>query len=687
MRPNLLCLSALLLLTLACFWPVGRFGFIGYDDIDYVYQNEHVQAGLTPEGIAWAFTTACAGNWHPLTWLSHMVDCDLFGLNPHASHWINLGCHAANSLLVFIWLHGLTGRRGRSFLVAALFAVHPLHVQSVAWISERKDVLSGLFCLGTLIAYTRYCRDRTTRNYLLVAGLFALGLMAKPMLVTLPLILLVLDFWPLARNPFPPGPDSKMKDWLRRWPSLVAEKIPLFLLALASGAATLWAQRSGGAVIPLGAVDWPARFENALAGYGLYLEKMFWPADLAIFYPLPLHGPGPALVGASSVLLMALFSAGIWQLRRRPYLFTGWLWFFIMLLPVIGILQVGAQAMADRYTYLPSIGLFMLVIWAVTELAPAPAPMIRLVQTGAGAVLVLACAWDTRYQLQFWRDNITLFKHVVAVTPGNNAQGYFYLGISYGENGDLPSAANALSQAVESMPDFDLARNKLGNVLLLQKKYSAAEPHLAAVSRAHPDYLRAHVSLGLCLAGEKKFQAARSEYLAARQLQPDDAGIDQLLKDIAPMVEAEQKLVTLTDRLKTNPTAETCLELARTQALLGNCPETILNYKKALAVDPDLVDALNDLAWLLATCPDEKIRDGTQAVTFAQHACELTKFEKTIFLGTLGAAYAEAGNFANATATAQRACDLAAKNGETELLRRNQELLVLYQNHQAYHEK
>jgi tetratricopeptide (TPR) repeat protein len=467
----------------------------------------------------------------------------------------------------------------------------------------------------------------------------------------------------------------------------VLEKIPLFLLGLASGVATLWAQRSGGAVMPLGAVDWPARIENALAGYGLYLEKMFWPADLAIFYPLPIHGPGMALVVGLSVLLIVLFGAGIWQLRRRPYLFTGWLWFFIMLLPVIGILQVGAQSMADRYTYLPSIGLFILVIWTVAELAPAPTRTMRFASAGAGAILVLACAWDTRYQLQFWRDNVSLFKHVVAVTPKNNAQGYFYLGISYGETRDLDSAANALAQAVETLPDFNLARRKLGGILLLQKKYSAAEPHLVAVSRAHPDDMRAHVYLGLCLAGEKKFHAARAEYLAAQKLQPDDPDIDQLLKDIAPMAEAEQKLAALTDRPGPEQTADTFNQMAQLQSFLGNPSETVLNYEKALEKDPESADMLNNLAWLLATASASALRDGNRAVTLAQHACELTKFEKTMYIGTLGAAYAEAGKFDEAIATAQRACDLAAKHGETELLQSNQKLLALYRNHQAYHEK
>ncbi|HEV2691966.1 MAG TPA: tetratricopeptide repeat protein [Verrucomicrobiae bacterium] len=626
------------------------------------------------KGITWAFTTAWASNWHPLTWLSHMLDCDLFGLDPHPPHWINLGFHAANTLFLFFWLHELTGRRGRSFLVAALFAIHPLHVQSVVWISERKDVLSGFFCLATLIAYTRYCRDRTVRNYTFVAMLFTLGLLAKPMLVTLPVILLLLDFWPLARNPFSSVPNSKPTAWLARWRPLIIEKIPLFLLSGASSIATIWAQRSGGAVIPVESLGLMDRVQNALTGYGLYLEKMFWPTDLAIFYPLPVHGPGFATVAASCLLLLLAFNAGIWQRRQRPYLLVGWLWFFIMLLPVIGIIQVGGQSMADRYTYLPSIGLFILVVWLTTELLPSPAKAVRVAAACAGTGLLLTCAWDTRYQLRFWHDNITLFKRVLAVTPKNNAQGYFYLGISYGENGDLDLAADALERCLEISPRFDLARSRLGNVLLVQKKYSAAEPHLAAVSKAHPNDFAAHVTLGMCLAGEGKNIAALSEYQAALKLQPKDAGTGQLLTDIAPLAVAEGM-------------AASKIERERTDLSTSNYFETASNYRNALTQNPDSTEILNDLAWLLATCPDKKIRDGAQAVTFAQHACELTQFKETIFLGTLAAAYAEAGKFDDAVTTAKRACELASKNGETELLQRNQELMILYRNHQAYHEK
>jgi len=279
MRRDALFLASLVLLSFACFWPAGSLGFIGYDDIDYVYQNPMVQSGLNGDSLAWAFGGAHAGNWHPLTWMSHMVDCELFGLDPHEQHWMNLVLHTANAGLLFLWLRGLTGARWRSFFVAALFAVHPLHVQSVAWISERKDVLSGLFFMGILLAYTRYCRQKSRGNYALVLGLFALGLMAKPMLVTVPLVLLLVDFWPLGRMRSMAGNGPGTEAAGESWVALVKEKIPFFLLCLVSCGVTLWAQNSARALEVTWTSSLGGRCLHALVSYGWYLEKTLWPAD------------------------------------------------------------------------------------------------------------------------------------------------------------------------------------------------------------------------------------------------------------------------------------------------------------------------------------------------------------------------------------------------------------------------
>jgi len=524
MQRDRVFLLGLLLLTCVCFWPVGSLGFIGYDDIDYVYQNSVVQSGLNAASVAWAFGGAHAGNWHPVTWLSHMLDCDLFGLDPHAQHCVNLGLHAANSALLFLWLAGLTGARWRSFFVAALFAAHPLHVQSVAWISERKDVLSGFFFMLILLAYTRHTRRPSLGSHLLVAALLALGLMAKPMLVSVPLVLLLIDFWPLRRMQPAAGADWSFKSLT----PLLREKIPLFLLCLASCGVTVWAQKSGGAMDAMQEFPFWERCIHAVVAYGLYLEKFVYPANLAILYPLSFAGPNLLAAAGSLLVLAVLFLAAAGRRRSAPYLLMGWVWFLVMLLPVIGLVQVGMQAMADRYMYLPSIGLFIAVVWGLAELA-AGARRRRAVVTGLGAAAVLACAVDTRNQLGFWRDNITLFEHVVKVSPKDNFLGYFYLGISHAEQGDLDAAAQCLAASVDANSRFTLARSRLGNVLLVQKKYAQAQPYLEAVVKAAPDNVPARVALGMALAGQEQYAAAQAEFEAALRLKPNDPGLQQLV--------------------------------------------------------------------------------------------------------------------------------------------------------------
>jgi hypothetical protein len=670
--------AALLLLTLACFWPVGSLGFIGYDDLDYVYQNPHVQAGLTGDSVIWACTAIYDGNWHPLTWLSHMVDCEMFGLNPGAAHWVNLGFHLVNTLLLFGWLRELTGSRWRSLLVAALFAVHPLHVQSVAWIAERKDVLSGFFCLLTLRAYTCYCRQKTARDYFLVVVFFALGLMAKPMLVTLPVILLLLDFWPLHRLPIFDFRFSLLKP-------LLLEKWPLILLSLASCVITLWAQQSANAMTSLQALPLLDRCAHAAVAYWLYLGKLFWPVNLAILYPMNPAGPSSTAAAGAAAALMLVSLVFFWWLRTKPYLLIGWVWFGIMLLPVIGLVQIGAQSMADRYTYLPALGIFILVAWGLAEVS-AISGLWRGMMTGLSLAVVLACGMDTRHQLAYWRGNVALFQHVVDVTPENNPLGNFYLGISHAEQGDLAAAAWCLSNSLAMAPNFDLARSRLGNVLLVQKKYAEAEFHLQPVARAHPADLSVRVALGLALAGQAKYLAAQAEFQAAQQLNPTDAAINGLLAANTRKAEMEQSLNELTDSLKASSTAGAYLQIAAAETALGRPAAAVLSYKSVLAREPDSLEALNNLAWILATCPDDGVRNGPEAVKLAERACEQAKFQKAIYLGTLAAAYAEAGRFDEAVATAQEAEVLAAKQGEEVMRQRNEELKRLYQSHQPFHQ-
>ena len=684
-------------ITLAVFWPVGHLGFIIYDDCEYVYLNSFVQSGLNLKSIAWAFTADYSSNWHPITWLSHMLDCQLFGLNPGEEHWMNLGIHTANCLLLYALLWWLTGARWRSFLVAGLFAIHPLHVQSVAWIAERKDVLSGFFGLLTLMAYATWVKaeigksdsgnfatkdhkeTRYAKNYYwLAVGLFALGLMAKPMLVTIPLVMLLLDYWPLGRVAL----DGRQAflDSLR---PLVVEKMPFFALCLGSCILTLWAQTAGQAVVSMAAIPWSNRCLHAVLSYSLYVKKILWPVHLAIFYP---YNPLSFTKFIVFLLLPVLFSLVILRRgRSQPYLFVGWFWFVITLIPVIGFVQVGLQTMADRYTYLPGIGLFILLAWSMAEFA-ARSKFWRIGMAGVAGLLLLACGLDSRYQLSFWQDDITLFKRVVQVTPINNAMGYAYLGIAYQQAGDLEAAAESYTSALNATPDFPEVRTRLGTIQLQQKKYAAAEEQFRQLLTLHPDFVPVRKFLGCALAGQGKYQAARDEFEKLLNLQPDDDFTLKAMTEVSQKLAAEDALTNLFATMKDQPTSEIHAQIADLEASLGNYSEAVEHYQSALKLNPEAPEVENNLAWLLATCSDTTVRDGQQAVTLAQRACEQTGYGKTIYLGTLGAALAEAGRFDDAVASAQKACASASAHGENDLLKRNQELLALYQRHEPWHD-
>lgn len=723
MRRDCLFVTGLILLTFACFWPAGSLGFIDLDDYDYVSENPIVQSGLNYHSVAWACRAVYASNWHPITWLSHMLDCELFGLNPHEEHWVNVGFHAVNAALLFLWLRGLTGARWRSLLVAALFAVHPLHVQSVAWISERKDVLSGFFFMLILLAYTRYCRRQNTGNFLLVGVLLALGLMAKPMLVTVPLVLLLVDFWPLKRfaicppapgfgvtSPPAPGSGATSDSQIAIFRNLVREKIPWFVLCLICCLITLRVQHVSAAMAVLAKIPLWDRFLQALLAYSLYLGKIFWPINLAIYYPLSFATPNVLAVLGAGALLAMLFLAAGWRRQDQPWLLAGWAWFVVMLLPVIGVVQTGFQAMADRYAYLPSIGLFVAVVWGLAELAPrlpaafggppareagsassrrrlrvlASESFWRAALLGLGAACLLACGLDSRYQLGFWRDSRVLFQHALDVSPKDNFLGYYYLGTSYGKAGRLEAAASCLAASLKINPEFEPTRRQMGNVLLLQKKYAAARPFLEQTARNHPDSFMARRSLGDALAGLGEYLAARPEYQAALQLRPEAAQVKELLAANAPKADAEQTLNELTGQLTATAAPEIHARAAQAQCLLGRHAEAVQQYHLALAQRPDSVEWLNNLAWLLATCPEDAIRNGSEAMFLARHACDLTQNRQTVCLGTLAAACAEAGRFDEAVLNAKKACDQAAAQGETGLLELNQKLLARYQNHQPY---
>ncbi len=746
MRRELIICGLLAGITLAMYWPVRNHDFIYFDDPQYVTENTHVTNGLSWQSVRWALSTPVAANWHPVTTLSHVLDCQLFGVNPGAQHLVSVAFHAANAVLLFLVLTRMTGSLWRSVMVAALFALHPLRVESVAWISERKDVLSGFFFMLTLLAYAKYVESKVSSPKSIVGNTelrtsnvqprtsnvepahsdgsefevgcstfgvrcsksqasgpwiwyftallaFALGLMSKPMLVTLPFVLLLLDYWPLGRvtrleskvqslkskveegtkeskvespkskvggSSQGSGVKSSMLDVRRsRFVSLVREKAPFFALSTAFCAITFLVQRNSGAVTPLGAISVDDRVANALVSYWRYLAKMFWPANLAVIYPYRsvLHSDQWAdrQVPAIGLLLLLISALCCWQLVRRPWLVVGWFWYLGTLVPVIGLVQVGEQAMADRYTYIPLIGLFIAATWEVSEAAnefdsrrrkeartqgaapsirseparedgqprageDAGAPRLGLPGLAVLSVLVLTvCVVLTRRQLHYWHDTITLFEHAVQVTA-DNASAEFSLGVGLEKQG----------QAAKAMV------------------------HYRAAVAINPRDNQCHYNMGQLLRKQGHWPQAAEQYLAVLRLSPNDL--------------------------------PSHLNLAQVLTRLGQSKEAAGHFEAALRLDPDSTEALNNLAWLLATSANVDIRDGGRAVELAERACALTRFQQTAMLGTLAAAYAEAGRFGDAVATAQQACSLASGAGDEALLKKNQQLLELYRAGKPYHE-
>lgn len=541
----------LILATLAVYAQVGGYDFINLDDQFYVTENSHVQRGLSLESVRWAFFTAHASNWHPLTWLSHTLDCQLFGLNPGMHHLVNLTFHLAATLLLHRALLRMTSESWPSAMVAALFALHPLHVESVAWVAERKDVLSGFFWMLTIWAYARYAERPDGRRYPVVLLFFVLGLMAKPMVVTLPFVLLLLDVWPLDRAGLL-NPDRK-KTSIRR---LVAEKLPLLLFSLLASVVTIWAQRSGGAIVPVENFSMPDRAANALVSYVRYIGKLFWPSELAVYYPQAGSWTAPQVGTAGLVLGIASWLV-IRVARSRPYFAVGWFWYLGTLVPVIGLVKVGGHSMADRYTYVPLIGLFVMIAWGIRDLA-ARFRLPNSIVACASAAIIAACMTCSRLQLRHWKDSITLFQHVVRVTT-NNSLAHFNLGCAFSAQGNHGKAIAQYLEALRIEPtyakaQFNLeaelaeceregraageegthesipsnarrahAHNQLAIIFAGQGLSEKAIFHFSEAARLDPNNPMAHFNLGLALTSVERDGEAVEQFREALRLEPEFA--------------------------------------------------------------------------------------------------------------------------------------------------------------------
>ena len=619
-RPLVTLVYAFLVLgTLAVFWQVRDFEFLHYDDHCYVHQNSQVLRGLTWDGVVWAFTTGYASNWHPMTWLSHMLDCTLFGPDPGRMHLVNVFLHLASTLLLFTILWKTTGALWRSGFVAAAFALHPMHVESVAWIAERKDVLSTFFLLLALGAYVSYVKRRSISRYLASLAFFALGLMAKPMLVTLPFLLLLLDYWPLNRFDVPAGsgagrPKRRTARTDGRWPvfyRIIAEKIPFFVLAAVSSAVTFLVQRAGGAVAESPMLSLDIRIANALLSYTKYIGKVFWPRNLAVFYPLD---PGRFAFWqvAASFLLLFVVSVLVVRLgRERKYLPVGWFWFVGTLVPVIGLVQVGMQAMANRYTYVPYLGIFIMIAWGLPEFLPTW-PHRKAVLGLLMITILAALGICAHRQVSYWRNGVALFSQAIEVTDDNYVA-YFNRATAYNKRGLWQEAMQDYLESIKTMPDDAKSHYDLGFVYGKLNRWQEAVGAFDEAIRLKPDFADAYSNRGAAYGELGLRQEAIASFRKAVELDPNSA--------------------------------EAHHNLANELLAAGGYDEAVEQYRKVLSLTPDGLASMNNLAWLIATCPGLKNRDPNEAIQLAERMCELTGHQDPAFLDTLAGAYASAGRF------------------------------------------
>ena len=598
-RTEIAIAAALAIVTLAIYAQVVGHQFITLDDPTYIRENPMVNRGVTLGGVAWAFTTFYATNWHPLTWISHMLDCQFFGMNAGRHLLINALIHVANTILVFWFLLRTTRARWPSALVAALFALHPLHVESVAWVSERKDTLSTFFGLLSLIAYVRYAKAPSISRYAWVAIALALGLLAKPMLVTWPFVMLLLDYWPLGRLAGPMVKEHRRgaphKEAATGIASLVWEKLPLFALVAASAIITFVAQSQGGAVRTFTDAPITLRLSNALVSYVKYLLLTFWPNDLAVYYPFAWAGiPAWQIIGAA-LLLLGITAFCFSQRKIRPYLIVGWLWFLGTLVPVIGLVQVGGQIMADRYFYVPSIGLFIAIVFGLADIAKSwrVAPLLS---GGIAVGVLLILATLTNAQAQRWRDSFTLFEHTLAVTPPNlrieNS-----LALAMGASGKYDEAAAHFEKTLQIDPSFYDGLVGIGVTRAFQGRMPEAIGYFQAAIRSQPDTPKAHVQLALALWKENNDQAAFEEMRRASQLAPNDADIRAdfglALELVGQIPEAIEQLH---EALRMNPNnAEAHGNLGLALLASGKARESVPEFEMALHLKPELKGAADNL--------------------------------------------------------------------------------------------
>ena len=706
--------------TIAVFWNVHAFEFVSYDDPFFVTRNQQVLAGLSWANVVWAFQSTDAF-WSPMTWMSHMLDVQLYGKWAGGHHLTNLAWHVA-SVIVLLWAwYRLTGQIWPSALVAALFALHPLHAESVAWVSERKGILSSFFWIATLWAYAGYARRPHIGNYLLVTAAMTLGLLSKPTLVTLPCVLVLLDYWPLGRlrlfgdelSPAWPAPVPA-----RAWWRLLLEKIPWFLLVAGFSVVAVHAEEQYGALDWLPGLTLQSRVCNAVIVYWLYLAKFVWPVGLIFFYPHPGNEVSRAAAVASAVAILLVLLIAVWQMRRRPYLLTGWLWYLGTLVPVIGLVQVGGHRMADRYTDIPLIGIAVVLAWGLAELCRRMPEAVGGVAT-VTTILLVSLAGMSWIQASHWHDSEALYRYTIAV-DSRNWVALSNLGLWLDEAGRPDEAMEIHLRAIQANPDNPTSTSNLASALMREGRLVEAIDILEKMATKKPDALTVQANLAIAYSRSGRFDLAQRHFDEALRLGADEPNvlhnyglflaqqgkIDEAVAQfreairIRPGRENDYRAIAqiqldagrpadavpaFTEMIEKWPRSIVAYE-GRGQALaqLGKTDEAALDFRRALEVDSRSLAALEGLTWIFAAAPDQKRRNGAEAVRLAEFGCSLSGYKDTELLDALAAAYAEAGRFERAVEIGQQARDQARLRGDRALADSIESRLVLYRDKRPY---
>jgi tetratricopeptide (TPR) repeat protein len=694
-RAVALTCALLALVTFAVYWHVDHNDFINYDDNLYITENARVAGGLTWTDVKWAFTTGHTGYPHPLTWLTHQLDCQLYGNWAGGHHLTSLAIHVANAVLLLLFLWRTTRRVWASAFVAAVFALHPLHVESVAWIAERKDVLCGLFFFLTLHAYASYAKESSPRYYVMALLFFVAGLFSKAMIVTLPFVLFLIDIWPLGRLECATskGNGTRSSTVLR----LIGEKLPFLLLAIVWSVITLIVAKQAGALARIENVGASTRIANAVVSYAIYIWKTFWPQNLNLFYPYSRHLPWLTVVG-SVALLVVISLICIKRRSSSPFLLVGWFWFLGMLVPVIGVLQAGAQARADRFTYLPQIGLILALTWAVSDLSKSwPRRRTLLASTAAIALSLLVWrAWD---QTAVWHDSESVWRNALAATTANytahvqlcdallgkgrieeaiaqaemavriqpnGAEGHSNLAIALLKKGDTENALLHLQRALEIKPNRPKLHYNIATILAEKGQIDEAIVHYEQELEIQPQFAEAHNNVGTALLRKGRLDDALVHFEKALAVSPGSAKVHYNIAVV--LVRKGQPLGAvdhLQKALQLDPSnADARVEIGVAWSQAGRMDLAISAWEKTLEAEPDNLNAAYDLAWVSATFPEDAIRNGSKAVRLAEHALQISGEKDPRMYRLLAAAYAENDQFDKAVDTAQRGLDLAAKQGD-----------------------